>query len=154
MAGVLIAMIGRCILITPTFLSQQAMFQTLAQNPDMASTIISSNPLFAGNPHLQEQMRNMMPQFLQQMQNPAVQGLMTNPEALSALNQVKRSLTFVGPFPSSCAPVLCPIHRSSKDFNDYRQQLQRFIRRWVLYRDLGFFHLQLASILALQTCRQ
>ena len=49
----------------------------------MASNIISSNPLFQGNPQLQEQMRNMMPAFLQQLQNPAVQGLMTNPEALA-----------------------------------------------------------------------
>ena len=60
----------------------QNMFQSLAQNPDLASNIISSNPLFAGNPQLQEQMRNMMPAMLQQMQSPAVQGLMTNPEAL------------------------------------------------------------------------
>ena len=61
----------------------QNMFQSLSQNPDLASNIISSNPLFQGNPQLQEQMRNMMPAFLQQLQNPAVQGLMTNPEALA-----------------------------------------------------------------------
>ena len=60
----------------------QNMFQTLASNPDMASNLISSNPLFAGNPEMQQQMQNMMPAFMQQMQNPAVQGLMTNPEAL------------------------------------------------------------------------
>ena len=70
----------------------QAMFQTLSQNPEMASNIISSNPLFAGNPQLQEQMRNMMPMFLQQMQNPAVQGVMSNPEALAALNQIQQGL--------------------------------------------------------------
>ena len=63
----------------------QNMFQSLAQNPDLASSIISSNPLFAGNPQLQEQMRNMMPVFMQQLQNPAVQGLVSNPEALQVL---------------------------------------------------------------------
>ncbi len=68
------------------------MFQAMSQNPDMASSIISSNPLFAGNPQLQEQMRAMMPAFLQQLQNPAVQGLMTNPEALAALNQIQEGL--------------------------------------------------------------
>ena len=52
------------------------------QNPDMAANIISSNPLFAGNQPMQDQMRNMMPAMLQQMQNPAVQGMMTNPESL------------------------------------------------------------------------
>jgi ubiquilin len=31
----------------------QSMFNTLGQNPDMASSIISSNPLFAGNPQMQ-----------------------------------------------------------------------------------------------------
>merc|ERR1712113_1066972 len=57
-----------------------------------ASNIISSNPLFAGNPQLQEQMRNMMPAMLQQMQSPAVQGLMTNPEALQAISQIQQGM--------------------------------------------------------------
>merc|ERR1712241_1307595 len=70
----------------------QNMFQSLAQNPDMASNIISSNPLFAGNPQLQEQMRNMMPTMLQQMQSPAVQGLMGNPEALQAISQIQQGM--------------------------------------------------------------
>lgn len=70
----------------------QNMFQSLAQNPDMASNIISSNPLFAGNPQLQEQMRNMMPTMLQQMQSPAVQGLMTNPDALQAISQIQQGM--------------------------------------------------------------
>jgi len=70
----------------------QNMFQSLAQNPDMAANIISSNPLFQGNPQLQEQMRNMMPAFMQQLQNPAVQGLMTNPEALAAIRQIQEGM--------------------------------------------------------------
>lgn len=70
----------------------QTMFQTLAQNPELASNIISSNPLFAGNPQLQEQMRNSMPAFMQQLQNPAVQGLMTNPEALAAIRQIQEGM--------------------------------------------------------------
>ena len=53
----------------------QAIMQQLASNPEMASNIIGSNPLFAGNPQLQEQMRSAMPNLLQQMQNPAVQVL-------------------------------------------------------------------------------
>ncbi len=70
----------------------QAMFQNMSQNPDMAANIISSNPLFAGNPQLQEQLRSMMPMFMQQMQNPAIQSMMTNPEALAALQQVQQGL--------------------------------------------------------------
>lgn len=33
-----------------------------------------------------------MPQFMQQLQNPAVQGMLTNPEALSAMNQIQQGL--------------------------------------------------------------
>ncbi|XP_023216686.1 ubiquilin-1-like [Centruroides sculpturatus] len=45
----------------------QGMLQSLAANPEMAAQIIYQNPLLAGNPQLQEQMRNMMPTFLQQV---------------------------------------------------------------------------------------
>ena len=44
--------------------------------------MLANNPMFAGNPALQQQMSAMMPQMLQQMQNPSVQQLMGNPEAL------------------------------------------------------------------------
>ena len=73
----------------PTLMSQmmsapymQSMFSSLAANPDQAASMLSNNPLFAGNPAMQQQMSQMMPQMLQQMQNPAVQQLMSNPEAL------------------------------------------------------------------------
>lgn len=70
----------------------QSMFQAMSQNPELASSVIAGNPLFAGNPEMQERMRSMMPQFMAQMQNPAVQGMMTNPEALAALNQIQTGL--------------------------------------------------------------
>ena len=70
----------------------QSMFQALGQNPEMAANIISSNPLFAGNPQLQEQMRNMMPAMMQQLQNPAVQNLVTNPDAMGALQQIQQGM--------------------------------------------------------------
>jgi len=70
----------------------QHMFQSMAQNPDMAANLISSNPLFAGNQQLQDQMRNMMPTMLQQMQNPAVQGMMTNPESLRAIMDIQQGM--------------------------------------------------------------
>merc|ERR1712045_739489 len=68
------------------------MFQTMSQNPDAAANIISSNPLFAGNQQLQDQMGNMMPTMLQQMQNPAVQGMMTNPESLRAIMDIQQGM--------------------------------------------------------------
>ena len=33
-----------------------------------------------------------MPAFMQQLQNPAVQGLMTNPEALAAIRQIQEGM--------------------------------------------------------------
>lgn len=37
-------------------------------------------------------MRTMMPQFLQQMQNPEVVNMMTNPQALNAILQIQQSM--------------------------------------------------------------
>ena len=68
------------------------MFQAMAQNPNLANTVIAGNPLFAGNPEMQERMRQMLPQFMTQLQNPAVQGMMTNPDALAAINQIQQGL--------------------------------------------------------------
>jgi len=83
----------------PTLMSQmmsapymQSMFSTLAANPDQASAMLANNPMFAGNPALQQQVSSMMPQMLQQMQNPAVQQLMGNPEALQAIMQIQQGM--------------------------------------------------------------
>merc|ERR550519_2067394 len=83
----------------PTLMSQmmsapymQSMFSSLASNPDQASQMLANNPMFAGNPGLQQQMSTMMPQMLQQMQNPAVQQLMSNPEALQAIMQIQQGM--------------------------------------------------------------
>merc|ERR1719414_1662506 len=83
----------------PTLMSQmmsapymQSMFSSLASNPDQAAAMLSNNPLFAGNPALQQQVSSMMPQMLQQMQNPQTQQLMSNPEALAAIMQIQQGM--------------------------------------------------------------
>lgn len=91
----------------------QNMLQVMAANPDMASQVLATNPLLADNPQLQEQMRRMMPQFLQQLQNPEVQGLITNPQALQAMMQIQQGmeqLHRVAPsmFPAGAAAGLGP----------------------------------------------
>merc|ERR1719278_1397739 len=70
----------------------QSMLRSLSENPDLAASMIGNNPLLAGNPEMQEQLRNMMPTFMQQLQNPAVQGVMSNPEALAAISQIQTGL--------------------------------------------------------------
>lgn len=48
--------------------------------------------MLANNPALQSQMRTMMPQMLQQMQNPEVQAMMTNPQTLNAIMQIQQGM--------------------------------------------------------------
>ncbi|NIG60202.1 hypothetical protein BU61_3914 [Pontoporia blainvillei] len=90
----------------------RSMMQSLSQNPDLAaqvstqsiqkslivktvviySQMMLNNPLFAGNPQLQEQMRQQLPTFLQQMQNPDTLSAMSNPRAMQALLQIQQGL--------------------------------------------------------------
>lgn len=70
----------------------QSMMEAMASDPELANQIISQNPLLRGNPALQQQMRTMMPQMLQQLRNPVIQNLVTNPQALNALLQVQQGM--------------------------------------------------------------
>uniref|UniRef100_A0A182PRH1 Ubiquilin-like protein n=1 Tax=Anopheles epiroticus TaxID=199890 RepID=A0A182PRH1_9DIPT len=70
----------------------RSMMEALAADPAMAANLMSQNPLLANNPGLQEQMRTMMPQLLRQMQNPEVQQMVTNPQALNAILQIQQGM--------------------------------------------------------------
>ncbi|KAG6444925.1 hypothetical protein O3G_MSEX003646 [Manduca sexta] len=69
-----------------------SMLQALSADPEMASQLINQNPMFANNPQLQEQIRTMMPQLLAQLQNPEMQQMMSNPQALNALLQIQQGM--------------------------------------------------------------
>ncbi|MBN3295002.1 UBQL1 protein, partial [Amia calva] len=100
----------------------RSMMQSLAQNPDIAAQVMMNNPLFAGNPQLQEQFRHQLPVFLQQMQNPEALSVMTNPRAMQALLQIQQGLQTLqteapglmpsltpGGFPTSPLPTGAPV---------------------------------------------
>lgn len=70
----------------------RSMMESLSQDPNLAANLISQSPVLQGNPALQEQMRNMMPQFMQQMQNPEVLSMMSNPQALNAILQIQQGM--------------------------------------------------------------
>ncbi|CAH0562646.1 unnamed protein product [Brassicogethes aeneus] len=70
----------------------QSVMEALAADPNMASSLFAENPLLNSNPALQEQMRTMMPQFLQQMQNPEIHNLMSNPQAINAIMQIQQGM--------------------------------------------------------------
>lgn len=68
------------------------MLEALSADPNMAANLMSQNPLLANNPAMQEQMRTMMPQFLQQLQNPEMQQMMSNPQAIEAILQIQQGM--------------------------------------------------------------
>ncbi|KAK6492981.1 ubiquilin-1-like [Huso huso] len=70
----------------------RSMMNSLSHNPDLAAQMMLTNPLFSGNPQLQEQMRQQLPVFLQQMQNPETLSAMSNPRAMQALLQIQQGL--------------------------------------------------------------
>ncbi|KYM97959.1 PREDICTED: ubiquilin-1 [Cyphomyrmex costatus] len=70
----------------------RSILEAMAADPAMASRVISANPFLRGNPQMQEQMRAMMPAFIQQMQNPQIQSVVTNPDALAAIMQIQRGM--------------------------------------------------------------
>lgn len=70
----------------------RSMLEAMAADPAMANRVIAANPFFRGNPQMQEQMRAMMPAFIQQMQNPQIQSVVTNPDALAAIMQIQRGM--------------------------------------------------------------
>ncbi|CAG5122121.1 unnamed protein product [Candidula unifasciata] len=71
----------------------QSMMQSLTSNPELAQQVIASNPLFANNPQMQANLSSMMPTLLQQMQNPELQSMVTNPRAVDALMQIQSGLS-------------------------------------------------------------
>ncbi|XP_014028042.1 ubiquilin-1 isoform X2 [Salmo salar] len=70
----------------------RSLLNSLSQNPDLAAQMMLNNPLFSGNPQLQQQMRQQLPMFLQQMQNPEMLSAMSNPRAMQALLQIQQGL--------------------------------------------------------------
>ncbi|XP_013861228.1 ubiquilin-4 [Austrofundulus limnaeus] len=86
----------------------RSMMQSLAQNPELASQVMMNNPLFAGNPQLQEQFRTQLPVFLQQMQNPEALSVMTNPRAMQALMQIQQGLQTLQTEAPGLMPSLMP----------------------------------------------
>ncbi|KAL3289780.1 hypothetical protein HHI36_023175 [Cryptolaemus montrouzieri] len=70
----------------------RSIIEAMSADPNMANSFLAENPLISRNPALQEQMRQFMPQFLQQLQNPEIQNMMTNPQALNAIMQIQQGM--------------------------------------------------------------
>ena len=70
----------------------QSITQTLASNPELTRQIMENNPLFQSNPEMRETLMRSMPTLLTQLQNPEMQQLLTNPEALQAVLQIQEGM--------------------------------------------------------------
>jgi len=68
----------------------QSSLQMLSSNPELARTVIESNPQLSGNAELRDSMMRMLPNMLQQLQNPEMRSLVTNPEAIQAILQIQQ----------------------------------------------------------------
>ncbi|XP_005795078.1 ubiquilin-1 isoform X1 [Xiphophorus maculatus] len=80
----------------------------LSQNPDFAAQMLLSHPLFSGNVQLQEQMKQHIPLFLQQMQSGELLSMMLNPRAMEALLQIQQGLQTLAVEAPSLVPVAGP----------------------------------------------
>lgn len=69
----------------------QTMLQQMTNNPQLAEQLVTSANANLP-PAVQEQMRSMMPQLLNQMQNPAILRAMTNPRVMNAIMQIQQAM--------------------------------------------------------------
>ncbi|PBC32296.1 Ubiquilin-1 [Apis cerana cerana] len=106
----------------------RSMLEALAADPAMANRMISANPFLRGNPQMQEQMRAMMPAFIQQMQNPQIQNVVTNPDALAAIMQIQQGMEQLPP--SAGTTNTTPPTTESSDTNQ-QDAFSQFMARMV-----------------------
>ncbi|XP_033947742.1 ubiquilin-1-like isoform X1 [Pseudochaenichthys georgianus] len=84
-----------------------SLLHCLGQNPDLAAQMLLSHPLFSGSPQLQQQMRQQIPLFLQQMQSPELLSAMLNPRAMEALLHIQQGLQTLATEVPALIPTRC-----------------------------------------------
>lgn len=70
----------------------QSMIQMLSSNPELARQMIENNPMMGQNQEMRDSMSRALPNLLSQLQNPEMQSLLTNPEALQAVLQIQEGM--------------------------------------------------------------
>jgi len=70
----------------------QNLLESLSNNPSVAQELLRSNPLFANNPQMQEQLRAMTPTLLSQLRDPEFQNVLSNPAAIQAIMQIQQGI--------------------------------------------------------------
>jgi ubiquilin len=70
----------------------QSMIQMLSTNPELARQMIENNPMLGQNQDMRDSMSRALPNLLSQLQNPEMQSLLTNPDALQAVLQIQEGM--------------------------------------------------------------
>ena len=70
----------------------QQLLSNMANDSNLAQQLLSSNPLFANNPGMQESLRNMAPTLMNQLRDPNFQQVLSNPAALQAIMQIQQGI--------------------------------------------------------------
>lgn len=109
----------------------QNMIQALATDPDTASNIMREIPIVSENPEIREQIRNFLPEFLQQIQNNEWTAVVTSPETLNAVLQMQEGMEnlrnanpalFPDPNRQTAMTITQPAENSSQSTNTLRPQ--------------------------------
>uniref|UniRef100_F1L1M5 Ubiquilin n=1 Tax=Ascaris suum TaxID=6253 RepID=F1L1M5_ASCSU len=89
----------RQLLSDPTMVQQlfggdalNSVTQMIQLNPTLLQQILSSNPMFANNPAMQQQLQAAMPQLISLLQRPETIQAMSNPRVLEAIQQIQRGM--------------------------------------------------------------
>ncbi|RNA39541.1 ubiquilin-1 isoform X1 [Brachionus plicatilis] len=70
----------------------QSILQMMSTNPELSRTIVENSPQLASNPELRDQMLRSLPNMVQQLQNPEMRSLLSNPDALQAIMQIQQGM--------------------------------------------------------------
>jgi ubiquilin len=70
----------------------QQLLENMANDSNLTQQLLAANPLFANNPGMQENLRLMTPQLLNQLRDPEFQQVLTNPQALQAIMQIQQGI--------------------------------------------------------------
>ncbi|CAH8558866.1 unnamed protein product [Schistosoma turkestanicum] len=71
----------------------QAMLEAMSANPSVMENLIMNNPMISSvNPNVRDQMRQMLPQLANQINQPSFMNMLSNPRALQAMMQIQQGL--------------------------------------------------------------
>ncbi|XP_065672403.1 ubiquilin-1 isoform X3 [Hydra vulgaris] len=91
----------------------QQMMNQMMSDPNIMSSVLQMNPMYANNPELASQISQQLPQIMEMMQNPQTRTAFTNPRVLQAIQQIQTGIATL----QAEAPQLMPIFNLPSNLN-------------------------------------